>query len=123
VWIYGTKDGERDAMMKRDRWYCVEVHVKAASGPAKKDGVIEMWLDGKPVVSRKNLDSDCGSLNNCMLRGPFHDHDYPPVGSHLYVDNIVADTNAYIGPIGFRADLKERESKATPKHSVTGTSK
>jgi hypothetical protein len=118
VWIYGTKDGEREPMLGLERWYCIEIHLKAASAPKKKDGVIEMWLDGKPVVSRRNLDNDRGSLNNCMLRGPFHDHDCPPVGSHLYVDNLVVDTGAYIGPIGARADLKEREALAKPNRAA-----
>jgi hypothetical protein len=123
VWIYGVKDGEREPMIGAERWYCIEVHLKAASGPKKKDGIVEMWLDGKLVASRHDLDNDRGSLEGCMLRGPFHDHDCPPVGSHLYVDNLVVDAAAYIGPIGQRADLKEREALAKPNARAGAKSK
>ena len=112
MWLYGTKDGEREPMLMPERWYCVELHIKAATGPGTKDGVVELWLDGETVFSRKNMDNDQGSLAEAALRGGVHDHDRPSLGSKMYIDNVVVDTKAYIGPAGQRADLRDREALA-----------
>ena len=111
-WAYGTKDGERSSMIRRERWYCIELHIKAATGHGKKDGMVELWLDGKSVFSRKDVNNDQGSLSKARLRGGIHDHDRPVLGSRMYIDNVVVDTKAYIGPAGQRSDLRDREASA-----------
>gem|GEM_PF-2758216 len=39
-------------------WYCVEFHTRNSSSPTAFDGLIEGWINGQPVGSYSNLDTD-----------------------------------------------------------------
>jgi len=51
------------------RWVCVESHIKLNS-PDRKDGIFELWIDGKLEASRKDLDWH-GTWNDYAINAVF----------------------------------------------------
>jgi hypothetical protein len=43
-----------DGVLVRNRWYVVEAHVRLNT-PGRADGVLEGWVDDRPVFARSNL--------------------------------------------------------------------
>jgi len=37
------------------RWFCIEAHVRLNT-PGQRDGVFEVWIDGRPEAARRDLD-------------------------------------------------------------------
>ncbi|MHC1767434.1 MAG: hypothetical protein AB9869_24670 [Verrucomicrobiia bacterium] len=55
-WL-GLRQGQTPIFIPTEsgRWVCVESHVKL-NAPGKRDGVFELWVDGKLEASRTDLD-------------------------------------------------------------------
>ncbi len=79
-----------------DRWYCLEMMVKANT-PGKKDGEQAFWVDGEKMGHWKGLRfRDTSSLKIDFFWWELYIHDNPKTNI-AYVDNIVLST-AFIGP-------------------------
>jgi hypothetical protein len=81
------------------RWVCVESHIKLNT-PGKKDGVFELWVDGKPEAARTELDWH-GTWSDYAINAVFLEN-YWNTGSvkrqSRWLDNFVVSTQP-IGPI------------------------
>lgn len=81
------------------RWVCVEARVKLNT-PGKKDGLNQLWIDGRLEAERKNLDwrgtySEHG-INAVFLETYWNDGS--PVTQRRWIDNFVISTRP-IGPV------------------------
>ena len=81
------------------RWVCVEAHVKLNT-PGKKDGINQLWLDGRLECERLNLDwrggYDAHGLNAVLLESYWNKGS--PVTQSRWLDHFVVST-APIGPL------------------------
>lgn len=88
------------ALLDRERWYCVEQHVKL-NRPGAADGELRVWIDGRPSLHRKALRfrSTEALLIEAAWLGFYHGGTATsPHDQHLYIDNVVV-ARRYIGPM------------------------
>ncbi len=81
------------------RWVCVESRVKLNT-PGKKDGVNQLWIDGRLEAERINLDWR-GSYNKHGINAVFLEsywNNGSPVTQSRWMDNFVISTEP-IGPV------------------------
>ena len=81
------------------RWVCVEARVKLNT-PGKKDGLNQLWIDGRLEAERKGLDWR-GSYNNHGINAVFLETYWnkgSPVTQSRWLDNFVISTKP-IGPV------------------------
>ena len=81
------------------RWVCVEARAKLNS-PGKKDGINQLWIDGRLEAERVNLDwrgdYDRHGINAVFLESYWNDGS--PVTQSRWIDNFVISTEP-IGPV------------------------
>ncbi|MEW4486427.1 hypothetical protein AB1L42_00010 [Thalassoglobus sp. JC818] len=80
-------------------WVCVEARAKLNT-PGKKDGINQLWIDGKLESERTNLDWR-GTFNERGINAVFLEaywNQGSPVDQARWVDNFVVST-APIGPV------------------------
>jgi hypothetical protein len=88
------------ALLERERWYCVEQHVRL-NRPNAADGEFQVWLDGRPVFQRKGLrfrKTEELRIETVWLDVYHGGVAKSPHDQHLYIDNVVV-ARRYIGPI------------------------
>lgn len=88
------------ALLTRDRWYCVEQHVRL-NRPGSNDGVLRVWLDGRLVMNRTDIrfrTSDRLHIEMAWLNIYHGGTAVSPIDQHLYIDNVVL-ARRYIGPM------------------------
>jgi hypothetical protein len=81
------------------RWVCVEARAKLNT-PGQKDGLNQLWIDGRLEAERKNLDWR-GSYTGHGINAVFLEtywNDGSPVAQSRWLDNFVISTQP-IGPI------------------------
>ena len=81
------------------RWVCVEARAKLNT-PGKKDGLNQLWIDGRLEAERKNLDWR-GSYTGHGINAVFLEtywNDGSPVTQSRWIDNFVISTKP-IGPV------------------------
>jgi len=81
------------------RWVCVEARVKLNT-PGKKDGLNQLWIDGRLEAERKNLDWR-GSYTKHGINAIFLETYWnkgSPVTQNRWIDNFVISTEP-IGPV------------------------
>lgn len=81
------------------RWVCVEARVKLNT-PGKKDGLNQLWIDGRLEAERKGLDWR-GSYTRHGINGVFLETYWnkgSPVTQSRWLDNFVISTKP-IGPV------------------------
>jgi hypothetical protein len=81
------------------RWVCVEARAKLNT-PGQKDGLNQLWIDGRLEAERKNLDwrgSYTGHGVNAVFLESYW-NDGSPVTQSRWIDNFVISTQP-IGPI------------------------
>jgi len=81
------------------RWVCVEARAKLNT-PGRKDGLNQLWIDGRLETERKNLDWR-GSYTGHGINAVFLEtywNDGSPVTQSRWIDNFVISTQP-IGPI------------------------
>jgi hypothetical protein len=81
------------------RWVCVEARVKL-NAPGKKDGLNQLWIDGRLEAERKGLDWR-GSYTRHGINGVFLETYWnkgSPVTQSRWLDNFVISTKP-IGPV------------------------
>jgi len=88
------------AYLSRNRWYCVEHHVKMNT-VGQADGVVRGWVDGRLTYERTNY--RFRSVNDLKVQeiwmNFYHGGTIPsPYEQHAYVDNVVI-AKSYIGPL------------------------
>ena len=82
-----------------DRWWCIEQHVKLNT-PGRPDGVLEVWIDGRPVLARTDLrlrDLPTLHVEEAWLNIFHGGMKTATAAMHAYVDNVVI-ARSYIGP-------------------------
>ena len=93
------------ATAESGRWWCVEAHVKLNS-PGARDGLFELWLDGKLEGRREGLDFH-GTWNDYAINAVFFENYWnngsPKAQSRWFDDLVVA--SAPIGPLTARWPL------------------
>ncbi|MHB1034726.1 MAG: hypothetical protein ACYC35_09210 [Pirellulales bacterium] len=81
------------------RWVCVEARAKLNT-PGQKDGLCQLWIDGRLEAERKNLDwrgSYAGhGINAVFLEAYWNEGS--PVTQSRWIDNFVISTRP-IGPV------------------------
>ncbi len=81
------------------RWVCVEARAKLNT-PGKKDGLNQLWIDGRLEAERKNLDwrgdYTGHGINAVFLESYWNDGS--PVTQSRWIDNFVISTKP-IGPV------------------------
>jgi hypothetical protein len=81
------------------RWVCVEARAKLNT-PSKKDGLNQLWIDGRLEAERKNLDWR-GEYTGHGINAVFLEtywNDGSPVTQSRWIDNFVISTKP-IGPV------------------------
>jgi hypothetical protein len=81
------------------RWVCVEARAKLNT-PGKKDGLNQLWIDGRLEAERKNLDwrgSYTGHGINAVFLESYWNRG-SPVTQSRWIDNFVISTKP-IGPV------------------------
>ena len=81
------------------RWVCVEARAKLNT-PGKKDGLNQLWIDGRLEAERKNVDWR-GNYTGHGINAVFLEtywNDGSPVTQSRWIDNFVISTKP-IGPI------------------------
>ena len=81
------------------RWVCVEARVKLNT-PGKRDGLNELWIDGRLEAERRNLDwrgSYAGHGINAVFLEAYWNRG-SPVDQSRWIDNFVISTKP-IGPV------------------------
>src|SRR5262249_28667028 len=70
----GLRDGKTPLFHSAEsgRWVCVESHVKLNT-PGQRDGVFELWIDGRLETSRTDLDWT-GAWNDEGINAVFLEH-------------------------------------------------
>jgi len=89
--------------LKRNRWYCIEQHVKMNT-IGRKDGVLRVWVDG--MLAFEKADILYRTINSLKIEkiwmNVYHGGTKPPGRDlHLYIDNVVI-AKRYIGPMAVR---------------------
>lgn len=87
----------------RNRWYCVEQHVRLNS-PDKADGILEVWVDGKKAFERRNLQFRTTpelKIDRVWMNVYHGGTAVSPETMHLFMDNVVI-ARKYIGPLSDR---------------------
>ncbi|MBI1387414.1 MAG: hypothetical protein GC154_03085 [bacterium] len=81
------------------RWVCVEAHARLNT-PGEKDGLNQLWIDGRLEAERVNLDwrgtYDEYGINAVFLEAYWNDGS--PVTQDRWIDNFVVSTHP-IGPV------------------------
>ncbi len=88
------------ALLQRNRWYCIEQHVRL-NRPGGADGLFRVWIDGSLVLDRPNLrlrTLDNIKIENFWLNVYHGGTAVSPYDQRLYVDNVVI-ARRYIGPM------------------------
>jgi hypothetical protein len=87
-------------LIEPERWYCIEQRVKL-NAPGRADGELEVWVDGRLALSRKDLrlrDLPTIRIEEVWMNF-FHGGVQPaPVDMHAFVDALVV-ARRYIGPM------------------------
>ena len=81
------------------RWVCVEARAKLNT-PGRRDGLNQLWIDGRLEAERKNLDWR-GNYTEHGINAVFLEtywNDGSPVTQSRWIDKFVISTNP-IGPI------------------------
>ncbi len=87
-------------LLERDRWHCLEQHVKL-NAPDRKDGVLRAWVDGRPAFEKTDL--RFRSVDRLRIEkvwmNVYHGGKLPVDRDvHLYIDNVVI-SRQYVGPM------------------------
>lgn len=85
-------------ILDRDRWYCIEQHVKVNT-PGAKDGVLEAWVDGVPAFARSDIvvrQSDAIRIERVWMNVYHGGIEAADRDMHLYIDNVVV-ARSYVG--------------------------
>ncbi|HEY4342410.1 MAG TPA: hypothetical protein VGM97_20915 [Steroidobacteraceae bacterium] len=94
-WL-GKADGKVQvyAPENREKWYCVEVHMKLNT-PGASDGTFEFWIDDQLQANKSNLNWRGGytsyGINALTLEGWVNDG--AARNQSRYFDNLVVSTN------------------------------
>ena len=86
--------------LENNRWYCVEQYVRMNT-PAKNDGVLRGWVDGKPAFEKTDVCMrDVPELKiECIWINIYHGGTWPAkTDDHLFIDNVVV-ARQYVGPM------------------------
>jgi hypothetical protein len=82
----------------KNDWHLVEAYIKLNSivnGKAAKDGIVQYWLDGNPILDHKNVVIRTGKnpdmMFNQILIGPYIGVG-SPVDQSMWIDNLVVAT-------------------------------
>ena len=105
-----------------DQWYCIEGHVKYNT-PGSSDGVLELWVDGYPTMSRTGLamrgpNASNGGINNSNTATMSYLRTYVQWGEGLMYYDDLAVGNTRIGCSG----SPPATSDTIPPSQVTGAS-
>lgn len=93
-------DGRGAGLVDLDRWVSIEQRVKL-NAPGRKDGVLEVWVDGVPALTRTDLRlRDLAALRiEEVWMNIFHGGTQAARSPmHAYIDNVVV-ARSYIGPM------------------------
>lgn len=96
-WTWSQGGG---AVLKRNRWYCIEQFV-SLNQRGQKDGEIKAWLDGKPVFHKQGLEfreSRWVKLQEVWFNVYYGGTARSPSDQSLLIDNVVIARD-YIGPM------------------------
>lgn len=88
------------ALLARNRWYCIEQHVRM-NRPGLSDGNMRVWVDGRLVMDRTKIrlrNVDRLRIETVWLNTYHGGAEVSPHDQHLYFDNVVVARN-YIGPM------------------------
>ncbi len=83
-------------------WHYFEVHAKAPTSPTGRDGILQMWIDGRLVMSFNTVwwNTDDTGWNliqfDVNYQGVVNDN----LCKGVDVDDIAISTTGYIGPLG-----------------------
>jgi len=89
-----------------DKWYTIEMRYKLSSAPGRKDGIVEVWIDGTKIYSANDLATCGGGLGGCEGIGAINVLAYHNVADNTtwngqqVVDNLIV-SRSYIGPGAF----------------------
>ena len=92
----------RNVVFRDDRWHCVEAEFKLNSLDPKldrpvSDGEARAWVDGKPVIDRKDLvfrSTDFPSMKiNQLLLAPYFGPGLLPHEQTLWIDDLTVGTS------------------------------
>jgi len=108
VYPTGVSDGS---------WHCYELHLKRETA-GKSDGVMEVWLDGRKVITEKTVSfglADKKSLFKTFVIGSniwWVDND-----QNMYIDfdDIAISGSGYIGPISSKKKDARQPDSSTRK--------
>lgn len=94
-----TSQFQLHSTQEAGRWVCVEARAKLNT-PGQKDGLNQLWIDGRLEAERKNLDWR-GSYTGHGINAVFLEtywNEGSPVSQSRWLDNFVISTRP-IGPI------------------------
>lgn len=97
---YGDVWNWPGALLERDRWYCIEQQVRL-NQPGRNDGVLKVWIDGRPVYARRDLrlrTNDRLRIEMAWIDVYHGGAAVSPVDQHLFIDAMVL-ARRYIGPM------------------------
>lgn len=89
------------ALVARNRWYCIEQHVRL-NRPGVSDGSMRVWVDGRLAMERSKIrmrNVDRLRIEAVWLNAYHGGAETSPYDQHFYIDNVVV-ARSYIGPIG-----------------------
>lgn len=98
--IYGDHWTWPGALLERNRWYSIEQRIKLNS-PNASDGILQVWLDGRQIVERKNIryrSVDRLHIEDVWINVYHGGVAVSPHDQHVFIDNVVVARN-YIGPM------------------------
>lgn len=88
------------ALFQRNRWYCIEQHVRL-NRPGAADGGIRVWIDGRLVMERSQVrlrTVERLHIETLWLNVWHGGVAKSPHDQHVFIDNIVL-ARRYIGPM------------------------
>ena len=89
-------------LLHKNRWYSIEQRVKMNT-PGKRDGVLQVWIDGKPAFSKTDIEFrtvPALKIESVWMNVYFGGTGIPDRDMTLYIDNLVIARH-YIGPGNF----------------------
>ncbi len=98
---FGWLGSAMAGLIEPDRWYCIEQRVRLNT-PGNDDGVLQVWIDGRPVLSRVDLrlrDVDRLRIEEVWMNFFHGGMLAAPADMHAYIDAVVV-ARRYIGPMG-----------------------
>lgn len=92
--------GQAAGLIGVDRWVCIEQHVRLNT-PGKDDGLLEVWIDGRPTLVRRDLrlrDNPGVRIEEVWLNIFHGGMQVAQAPMHAFIDNLVV-ARSYIGPM------------------------